>query len=79
MTRPLHVGTARHLGRVLLYLVPMAGAAIVLAVWLAMHVGLLADARAVAPSSSPWLASVVLGVTVWAVAAIGAWALQGVR
>lgn len=79
LVRPLHAGTARHLGRVLLYLAPIAGFAVVLAVWLAKHVGLLSDARAVAPSSTPWLGTFVLFCALWCVVALAAAIIPGVR
>lgn len=79
LVRPLHAGTARHLGRVLLYLAPIAGIAIMLALWVAKHAGAISDSRLPDPSSTPWGASAVLVVALWGLVAIAASVMQGVR
>jgi hypothetical protein len=79
LVRPLRVGDARILGRIALYLVPIVGVAIVLGAWLARHVGLLADHRAPAPSSEPWIGLFVLAAAVWGAIALAASVLNGVR
>ncbi len=76
LVRPMRTGDARVLGRVLLWLVPAVGVAIVLALWLAKHSGVLSDARAVPePSVDAWAAGAALALVLACVGRIAAWAL----
>jgi hypothetical protein len=79
LVRPLRLGDVRILGRLALYLVPIVGVGIVLGVWLAKHVGLLADHRAPAPSSEPWIGLFVLAAAVWGACALAASVLNTAR
>lgn len=79
LVRPLRLGDLRILGRLMLYLVPVVGALIVLAVFIAKHTGVLADPRASVSSSDPWVATFVLAAALWGGVAFAASIIQGSR
>lgn len=77
---PLRRGDAKAaLAFVLLHVAPVLGAGVALAVWLAKHLGVLSDAQAVTPESTPWGAPLVLAAVLWLGVALAASVMRGVR